>query len=125
MTIITEELSFGPHRRALALEHGRNMAARTYFAATSGAVHNLTTSQNGPANTRTRWSISFSAYRAGIMVAYDWHNAEILYSNVEKILGGNPDAVASTLRMLRDSNQMTTTRLQQQAAKIANANSRS
>ncbi|KAL7934734.1 hypothetical protein V8C35DRAFT_327100 [Trichoderma chlorosporum] len=112
MTIITEELSFDPSRRALVQDHGRNMATRAFMAAPSNSVENFTPSRSMPAHSSQEGSLNFSAYREGVLVAYDWRNTKILYSNVEKIFGGDPDAIANTLRLLRDSDNLTISQIQ-------------
>ncbi|UKZ55768.1 hypothetical protein TrVGV298_009592 [Trichoderma virens] len=120
MTIITEELSYDPARRPLVQEHGRNIAARIFVAGPSNTTQNFTPSQNVPPSGAQEGSLNFGAYRQGVLVAYDWRNSHILYSNVEEIFGGEPDAIANTLRLLRDSGGLTDTqakRLQQRTAK--------
>jgi hypothetical protein len=48
-------------------------------------------------------SINFNPYREEILVAYDWRNAKILYTNVEAIFGADIDRVSRALATIRDS----------------------
>ncbi|KAL7813893.1 hypothetical protein V8C44DRAFT_363803 [Trichoderma aethiopicum] len=97
MTIITEELRFDPARRDLVQEHGRNIATRTFTAAPSVPLQNLTPSQSIPANGPSVGWLNFKAYREGVLVAYDWRNAKILGSDMKHIFDGPFDAVAKAL----------------------------
>lgn len=42
-------------------------------------------------------SINFSAYREGVLCAYDWRNIKILHSNAEAIFGSDVDGVTRAL----------------------------
>ncbi|PTB47394.1 hypothetical protein M431DRAFT_102340 [Trichoderma harzianum CBS 226.95] len=123
MTIITEELNFDRSIRFRVQEHGRNCASKTFIAGPSNTLDNFSPSQGGLSSHNSQeGSLNFSAYREGILVAYDWRNTEILYSNVEKFFGKDPDGILKTLRKLRDGDAMTNSqkqRLQRRAAKDA------
>jgi hypothetical protein len=70
---------------------------------------NFTPTQDGVSQTDREGSINFNAYREGILCAYDWRNAKILYTNVESIFGADVDRVARALARLRDSERLTST----------------
>lgn len=123
MTIITEELSFDETLRASVQGHGRQMATNTFVPGPSTTLDNFTPSKSSRSQSSQKGSLNFSAYREGILVAYDWRNSNILYANVEQIFGSqDPDAIGNALRMLREKDNLTTSqhqRLQRTAAKNA------
>lgn len=112
MKIISEELTFDKTRKNLVRKHGRD-AAKNMFLMASNTLQEFTASPQGIINPSDREpSINFSAYREGVLVAFDFRNLKILYTNVDEIFGKDIPNIAKALASVRDS--QTTTKSQQQ-----------
>ncbi|KAL7929446.1 hypothetical protein V8C35DRAFT_284402 [Trichoderma chlorosporum] len=104
MKIVTEELTFDKKRRAVVLQYGR-VAATNTFPVPSGALQHYIASQEGITASGREGSINFSAYREGILVAFDCRNIKILYEDVGHIFGPDVGNMAKALANVRDSRQ--------------------
>ncbi|KAL7808405.1 P-loop containing nucleoside triphosphate hydrolase protein [Trichoderma gracile] len=113
MTVLTEELSCERSRLRYVQEHGRQMASRT-FIPSAPTIADVTPTHSGPSDGKREGTINFAAFREGQIVAYDSRAAKILYGNLRKLFGAEPDKVAAALRQLRDAAGATTT----QAARL-------
>ncbi|KAK4078931.1 hypothetical protein Trihar35433_36 [Trichoderma harzianum] len=112
MKVISEELTFDKTRKNLVRKHGRD-AAKNMFLMASNTLQEFTASPQGIINPSDREpSINFSAYREGVLVAFDFRNLKILYTNVDEIFGKDIPNIAKALASVRDS--LTITKSQQQ-----------
>ncbi|KAM0263140.1 hypothetical protein ACHAQJ_001293 [Trichoderma viride] len=109
MTITTEELNFDSERQSYIRDHGRTCATNAFAPSSS---ENYAVSQGGISSTQQEGSINFSAYREGVLVAYDWRNSKILYTNVEDIFGADIQTIENALTAFRDKNITPSTQLQ-------------
>ncbi|UKZ47447.1 hypothetical protein TrVGV298_001665 [Trichoderma virens] len=96
MIISTEELQFDAGRRAVILKHGRE-AATNSFSFGGDTLANFTSSQQGLTPSEREDSINISAYREGILVAFDSRNLKILYSNVENVFAPSASSPSASM----------------------------
>ncbi|KAL7906500.1 P-loop containing nucleoside triphosphate hydrolase protein [Trichoderma velutinum] len=110
MTIATEELNFDSKRQSYIRDHGRICATNSFLPGPAG--ENFNVSQEGISSTQHEGSINFSAYREGVLVAYDCRNSNIIYSNVEDIFGADMKTIENAITAFRDGNVTLSSKLQ-------------
>lgn len=109
MTIVTEELNFDGKHQSYIQDHGRTCATNSFIPGQGG---NFTASRGNISSSQQERSINFSAYREGMLIAYDWRNSKILYSNIEEIFGADANTDESAITAFRDVNIPPSSQLQ-------------
>ncbi|KAK4061812.1 hypothetical protein Trihar35433_9412 [Trichoderma harzianum] len=109
MTIVTEELNFDGKHQSYIQDHGRTCATNSCIPGQGG---NFTASRGNISSSQQERSINFSAYREGMLIAYDWRNSKILYSNIEEIFGADANTDESAITAFRDVNIPPSSQLQ-------------
>ncbi|KAL6825252.1 hypothetical protein V8C40DRAFT_287715 [Trichoderma camerunense] len=110
MTIATEELNFDGKRQSYIRDHGRLCATHSFLPGLADGI--FTASREGTSNTQHEGSINFSAYRQGVLVAYDYRNSNIIHSKVEDIFGADVTTIENAITAFRDGKIMPSSQLQ-------------
>ncbi|KAM6484740.1 hypothetical protein HDV62DRAFT_379126 [Trichoderma sp. SZMC 28011] len=110
MTIATEELNFDGKRQSYIRDHGRLCATHSFLPGPADGI--FTASREGISNTQHEGSINFSAYRRGVLVAYDYRNSNIIHSKVKDIFGADVTTIENAITAFRDGKIMPSSQLQ-------------
>lgn len=100
MTIATEELNFDSNCQSYIRDHGRLCATHSFLPSPANKI--FTASRGGISSTQHEDSINLSAYRQGILVAYDYRTSSIIQSNVEDIFGADVTTIENAITAFRD-----------------------
>lgn len=110
MTIATEELNFDSKRQSYIRDHGRLCATHSFLPGPADEI--FTAGRGGVSSTQYEGSINFSAYRQGVLVAYDYRNSNIIHSKVEDIFGADVTTIENVITAFRDGKIMPSSQLQ-------------
>ncbi|KAH0524312.1 hypothetical protein TsFJ059_006841 [Trichoderma semiorbis] len=110
MTIVTEELNFDSKRQSHIRDHGTLCATHSFLPGPADEIS--TASRGGVGSTRRAGSINFSAYRQGVLVAFDYRNSSIIHSKVEDIFRADVTTIENAITAFRDGKIMPGSQLQ-------------
>ncbi|KAM0484291.1 hypothetical protein ACHAPX_001711 [Trichoderma viride] len=103
MTIITEEVCFGPEDREQVRKHGILMA-RGLSMQDGDKLENVTPTNPSVATVRKEHRVNFAAWRAGILVAHDIRDATLLMGTDE--YGEDKDIVHEAFQAIRTAGDL-------------------
>ncbi|KAL7958853.1 hypothetical protein V8C34DRAFT_138299 [Trichoderma compactum] len=111
-------LNFDKPRKALVQKNSRDVAKNMFLMA-SNTLQEFTASPQGINASDREALINFNAYREGILMAFDFCNPKMLYTNVDEIFGRDVFNISKAPVSIRDSQTITKSqqRLFQRASK--------